>query len=72
MIIKYNSIHRTAIVRESKGITLQPYVVDFYYDGYPDFEWKRGSHGMSCDLCDTLEQAKRKANNYIKKDLLYK
>jgi hypothetical protein len=60
--------HRSAIVKKGSYFCEGKYVVDFYYDNASDFEWKRGAHGMSCDICDTFEQAKRKANNYVKKD----
>ena len=66
--IKLKKGHRMAIVRDAVGIVTEPYMVSFYYDGLPDFEWKRGSHGIACDLCDTLEQAMRKAKYYLKKE----
>ena len=59
--------HRMAQVRTSPTIKGE-YVVFFYYDNYSDFEWKRGAGGTNCDICKTLEQAKRKANNNVKKD----
>lgn len=68
--IRIEGTHRLAIVRESKGLVNQPYAVSFYYDGYPDYEWKKGSCGIACDLCDTIEQAIRKAKYYIKKDMI--
>lgn len=43
------------------------FTVHFYYDGFQDFEWKRGSDGVACDLCDTYEQACRKARYYVRK-----
>lgn len=57
-----------AIVQDTAGIATEPYTVSFYYDGFPDFEWKRGSHGIACDLCNTIEQAMRKAKYYLKKE----
>lgn len=57
---------RMAQIRKTN--IMKGFVVDFYYDGYPDYEWKRGSHGISCDICDTIEQAKRKANYYVSKE----
>ena len=41
------------------------YYIVFKYDGYFDREWKRGAHGMFCDICDTLPQAKAKGKRYI-------
>lgn len=60
--------HREAMVRKGTYLCEGKFVVDFYYDGLPDHEWKRGSHGISCDICDTLDQAKRKADYYVGKD----
>lgn len=60
--------HRSAIVKKAPSTVTEDYVVYFYYDNEADFEWKRGAHGMNCDLCDTIEQAKRKANYYVNKD----
>ena len=62
--------HRMAQIRMGAYLVKGKYVVDFYYDGHPDFEWKKGAHGMSCDICDTLEQAKRKARRYVNFDKL--
>ena len=65
-LFEIQGTNRKAIIRKSpyvKGI-----VVDFYYDGFPDYEWKRGSAGIACDICETLEQAKAKAKYYVKKD----
>lgn len=62
------NIHRKAVVKDGKYFCEGKYVVSFYYDGFPDYEWKKGSHGVACDICDTLEQAKRKADYYVKKD----
>jgi hypothetical protein len=54
---------RKAVITETRhGIT-----VFFYYDGYADKEWKKGSHGMACDVCKTLSQAKGKAKRYVQK-----
>lgn len=60
VIIK--SISKYAIVPENFH-----YKIEFYYDGCLDYEWKRGSHGMASDLCETIDQAKRKAKYYLKK-----
>lgn len=55
---------RKAIIKETgHGIA-----VFFYYDGDPDYEWKRGSHGTYCDTCKTLAQAKGKAKRYTEKE----
>lgn len=32
--------HRMAIIQDVQGIVNKPYSVSFWYDGYPDFEWK--------------------------------
>ena len=60
--------HRSAMVREGDYFCKGKYVVDFFYDGLSDYDWKKGSHGIACDICDTFEQAKRKANYYVNKD----
>lgn len=60
--------HRRAEIKEGMYFTSGQYVVSFYYDGFPDFEWKSGSHGIACDICDTVEQAIRKAKYYLKKE----
>ena len=61
--------HRMAVIQDAQGIVDKPYSVSFWYDGYPDFQWKRGSGGVACDLCDTVAQAKRKARYYLKKEI---
>lgn len=44
---------RKAVIEETRhGIS-----VFFYYDGYLDTQWKKGSHGIACDTCKTLSQA---------------
>lgn len=61
--IVFENGKRKAVIEETRhGIS-----VFFYYDGYPDTEWKRGSHGMWCDTCDTLAKAKAKAKRYVQK-----
>lgn len=60
--------HRYAYVHEGEYFCKGKYVVEFLYDGFPDFEWKKGAHGMSCDICDTLKSAKGKVRRYIKLD----
>lgn len=62
------SEHRTAEIKKGVAHCEGQYVVYFYYDGLCDYEWKRGAHGTNCEICDTLEQAKRKAKYYIDKD----
>lgn len=64
-LARYEKGHRVAIVREGTYMSIGKVVVDFYYDGYPDYEWKKGSHGIACEICDTLEQARRKARYYV-------
>lgn len=68
----YENGKRKAIITKKSEYTIvsekYSYVVNFYYDGFPDYEWKRGAHGIACDLCETLGQAKRKAKYYISKD----
>lgn len=64
-LARYEKGHRVAIVREGTYMSIGKVVVDFYYDGYPDFEWKKGSHGIACEICDSLEQARRKARYYV-------
>jgi len=59
--------NRAAIVVPGTYMVYGKYVVHFYYDGYPDYEWKRGSDGIPCDICDTREQAIRKAKYYVNK-----
>jgi len=61
----YENGKRKAIIRESSGIVSEPYAVDFLYDGYPDYEWKKGSHVVAVELCSTLKQARSKARSYI-------
>lgn len=68
VLYKKSNETRTAIITEGTYFCKGQFVVRFYYKGYPDFEWKRGAHGMSCDLCDMFEQAKRKANYYVSKN----
>jgi len=54
---------RKAVIEETRhGIS-----VFFYYDGYLDTQWKKGSHGIACDTCKTLSQAKGKAKRYVQK-----
>ena len=67
-VLKLEDEHRTAIISEGTAFCKGKYVVDFYYDGAPDFEWKRGAHGMACEICNTLNQAKSKAEYYVLKD----
>lgn len=57
--------NKEAMVRKSEFI--KGYTVSFYYDGEPDFEYKRGSGGNSVEVCKTMEQAKRKAKYYVNK-----
>lgn len=64
-LARYEKGHRVAIVREGTYMSIGKVVVDFYYDGYPDYEWKKGSHGIACEICDSLEQARRKARYYV-------
>lgn len=59
--------HRTAEVK-TNPLGENEYIVYFYYDNARDYEWKKGAAGLPCDICKTMEQAKRKANNYVKKD----
>lgn len=66
VLFRIAGTHRTAVVKTSA--IDDNYVVWFYYDGYQDDEWKRGSHGIACDNCKTLAQAKSKAKRYIAKD----
>ena len=40
-LARYEKGHRVAIVREGTYMSIGKVVVDFYYDGYPDFEWKK-------------------------------
>lgn len=69
MIIKtYDNIHRKAVISISDYFK-NKYIINFYYDGYQDYEWKKGSNGISCDIVDSLEKAESKAQRYIKKDL---
>ena len=69
----YENGKKRAVITKRNDLAMMPkkynYVVSFYYEGFPDYEWKRGSHGISCDLCETLEQAKRKAKYYISKEM---
>ena len=58
---------KMARVRAGDYFTKGKFVVDFFYDGLPDYEWKKGSHGIASDICETMEQAKRKANYYVRK-----
>lgn len=67
-IAQYKGTHRMARVSEGTYFNKGKYIVSFYYDGYPDYEWKRGSHGIACTICDTLAQAKRISKYYIQKD----
>lgn len=53
-------------VRISKTRDNKYYMVFFFMNDY-DYEWKKGSHGMYCDVCDTLTSAKAKAKRYINK-----
>ncbi len=59
------------LTKDNKTVRIRKYYnhysVFFYYDGYPDYEWKRGSNGVSCDICDTLKQALNKARYYLNK-----
>lgn len=66
--IRYESGLRMAIIRKGSYFTADKWVVDFYWNGYVDFEWKRGANGVACDICDTLESAKRKARYYVSKE----
>ena len=68
ILFEIRSRDRHAIVKRGSHFCDGKYVVYFYYGGYADHEWKKGSHGIACDVCDTLEQAKRKANYYVAKD----
>ena len=43
------------------------WIVQFYFGGYQDYEWKRGSGGIALDSDLTKEQAIRKAKYYINK-----
>lgn len=67
-LFRTTGTHRTAIVKEGTYLCEGQFVVNFYYDNYCDYEWKKGSHGIACDICKTLEEAKRKARYYVKKD----
>lgn len=67
----YENGKRRAVIKKRNDIAIIPekynFTIFFYYDGFPDYEWKRGSCGVNCDLCETLDQAKRKAKYYINK-----
>ena len=67
----YENGKRKAVINKRNDMAIVPkeynFTVYFYYDGLPNYEWKRGSDGLACDLCETLEQAKRKAKYYINK-----
>lgn len=56
--------HRKAIVKTS-AIDPNGYTVWFYFDGWADYEWKRGAGGIAMDNCDTLQQAIGKARRYV-------
>lgn len=58
-------LRRADIMKTPYGVG---YTVYFYYDGYSDYDWKKGSCGCACDTGLTLEQAKRKAKYYVNKD----
>ena len=64
-LARYEKEHRVAIIKEGVYMSAGKVIVSFYYDGFPAYEWKKGSNGVPCDICDTLEQAKRKARYYI-------
>lgn len=75
-IKRYNGTeHRVAVITDNTDHPIlhdrYPFAVYFYYDGMCDYEWKRGSHGIACDLCETLEQATGKARRYVKKDFAH-
>lgn len=40
--IVFENGRRKALIKETR----HRITVFFYYDGYPDTEWKRGSHGV--------------------------
>mgnify|MGYP007101837774 CR=1 FL=1 len=63
-ILTYEKNHRKAIISKMDD---GRYYIIFKYDGYLDYEWKKGSHGVYCDVCDTLQSAKGKARRYINK-----
>ena len=67
----YENGHRKTVIKKVNPNAIIPsvykFTIDLYYDGFPDYEWKRGSGGIACDLCKTLEQAKRKAKHYVNK-----
>ena len=64
-LAEFKNGNRLAIVKTSS--ISNDYDVWFYYDGMPDYEWKKGSHGIAMDICKTLEQAKKKAKYYVNK-----
>lgn len=70
-VTRYENGKRKAIIYKKHEGAIIPkeynFSVFFYYDGLPDYEWKRGSGGVPCDSCVTLEQAKRKAKYYVNK-----
>lgn len=68
MIKVYRGTHRRAEIRHGFPPFPEDFVIFFYYDGWSDFEWKRGAGGMNCTICKTQRQAERIARYYINKD----
>lgn len=66
VICKFEGIYRKAIIKTSA--INDSFTVWFYFNGYQDYEWKRGANGIAMDSCKTLDQAKGKAKRYIEKD----
>ncbi len=66
-IKRFEGIHRTAVIKTNEYFKGK-YIVNFYYDGCQDYEWKKGSDGVASDIVDDLKKAEAKAKRYIKKD----
>lgn len=63
---RIGTIRKRAEISESSIIP--GWSVSFYYDGFPDYEWKRGSNGVACDTGLTKKQAIRKARYYVTRE----
>lgn len=70
-LMTYENKHRKAVIEDNDDCPLvneeYPYTVTFYYDGYRDYEWKRGSYGIPCSICKTMKEAQGKARRYVAK-----
>jgi len=56
----FKGVYRKATVTTAKGIVPEgTYAVDFWYDGYPDYQALRGCNGVACKLFPTEKQAIR-------------